>query len=169
MIKYEYELYTYIKGYLAKKNIQLVQNEVSFTYQLKAIDLLAKDSNTYYLIEVKRNNISEKDYYNIKYIMYNNIFAKDTKGILVGNCRNKELMKLIEEDRYVELITIDEIYNTCFESNLKMKSNREYYDECNKYLRNFFCYISNYFFYDLFITNKGLIKITYKLEYNINI
>lgn len=159
-IKYEHELYTYIKGYLENRGIHLLQNEVSFRYQLKDIDLLAK-KNVYYLIEVKRDQIIKKDYYNLKYIIENNNLGEEAEGILIGNCRNKELKSIIENSSRITLITIDEVKKEIYKSNYNPRTRRECYDESKKYFRWIFSRISNRFLSEFLITNDRLVKIVY--------
>lgn len=88
----EAQLYTFIEKYLMNRDIETIENEVKFYRELKDIDLLAKsyDSLTYYLIEVKKEDVSIKDYYNLKYIIENNSIGKTKRGILIGNCDDKK-------------------------------------------------------------------------------
>ena len=84
----EAQLYTFIEKYLINIGIETIENEVKFYKELKDIDLLAKsyDSFTYYLIEVKKEEVSIEDYYNLKYIIENNNIGKRKRGILIGSC-----------------------------------------------------------------------------------
>lgn len=163
----EAQLYSFIEKYLMGRGIEIIQNEVSFRKQLKVLDLLAKkyDSSIYYLIEVKKGEILNEDYYNLKYIIENNNIGRRKLGMLMGDCGNEELRQLIEKDPCVELIEINQILKV---ENMNNNRNINYHKSCynpyKKYFTNLFKYISDDTLYDFSITDDHLIKIKYKID-----
>ncbi len=133
--------------------------------QLKAIDLLAKHENYYYVIEVKYQDIEEDDYWNLDYIIKNNNIGKPMKGILFGgSCNNKEplIYEEIRKNSNIELI----IFNLdIIESSIipKIEHSREYYNKKEKFWRYIFIDLSDIDIKDIKI-NENCIEVSYKLN-----
>lgn len=165
----EAQLYSFIEKYLMGMGIEIIQNEVEFSKQLKKIDLLAKsyDSITYYLIEVKKDEISMDDYYNLKYIIENNNIGKRKKGMLIGNCNNEELKELLKKDYYIELIELKHILKVeNMDNNRNINYHKSCYNPYKKYFANLFKYISDETLDDFSILDDYSIKIKYKIKDN---
>ena len=163
----ESQLYSFIEKYLIDKRIEIIQNEVKFYRRLKTLDLLAKsdDSLTYYLIEVKKDKISIEDYYNLKYIIENNNIGKIKNGILIGNCYDKELKKLLEKDHNIELIEINNILSVKnMGNNRSINHHKNCYNPYKKYFIKLFEHISDDTLFEFSIIDDYLIKIKYKIN-----
>lgn len=138
----EVDWYPYIKRLLEFRGIKILQNEVKFLEQLKTIDLFGEDCNHYYIMEVKRNNTSYEDYYNLDYIIKNNRLDKPIKGILFGKCKESSyLYKKILKNSSMELITFDDKWNNDRNKEMIFKNNikhsKRYFNEKRKYIRYF--------------------------------
>lgn len=161
----EGELYPIIKKYFENEDIQILQNNVKFFNQLKIIDLLAVSPYRYYVVEVKKDKTNKEDFYNLKYIIENNKLDKDILGILIGDCEDKELLKLIKEYGYIKLITIQEILKVKYlKSNIIIRDYREFYDSYNQYYRYLYECISDETLIELLIINNYGIRITYEIS-----
>ncbi|MBU6135195.1 hypothetical protein [Clostridium tertium] len=161
----EAELYPIIKNYFESQGIQILQNDVNFFYQLKTPDLLAVDSTRYYVIEVKKDNVTKEDYYNLKYIIENNKLDREVLGRLIGNCKDIELQETIRKYGYIKLISIQEILKVEFlKSNIIIRNHKEYYDTYNKYYRYLFKCISDETLSELSIINNDRIRIIYNIS-----
>lgn len=167
----EAQLYTFIEKYLINIGIETIENEVKFYKELKDIDLLAKsyDSFTYYLIEVKKEEVSIEDYYNLKYIIENNNIGKRKRGILIGSCEDEKIKELLEKDNNnIELIEIKNILKVeNMGNNRSINHHRECYNPYKKYFMNLFEHISDETLYQFSIKDDHLIKIEFKInDYN---
>ncbi|WP_346880290.1 MULTISPECIES: hypothetical protein [unclassified Clostridium] len=164
-IQKEIILYPHIEKLLNGRGSYILQNEVNFLEQLKAIDLLAKDENYYYVIEVKYQDIEEDDYWNLDYIIKNNNIGKPMKGILFGgSCNNKEplIYEEIRKNSNIELI----IFNLdIIESSIipKIEHSREYYNKKEKFWIYIFIDLSDIDIKDIKI-NGNCIEVSYKLN-----
>ncbi|WP_346874198.1 hypothetical protein [Clostridium sp. UBA5988] len=87
----------------------IIAFEVFFKVCMKSIDILGEDTNFYYIIEVKREVISEDDYNNLVCIMRNNRHDKPFKGILIGTKRNKKVERMCMENGNIECVIIDDV------------------------------------------------------------
>lgn len=138
-IKKEVELYPYIRELLRKKYIKLLQNEINFLEQLKAVDLFGMDKKYYYIIEVKKDFIREDDYYNLIYIINNNSLDKPIKGILIGQCRDLKLYDMISKNNNIELIWIDIKDDIIINESRKIENSNTYLNKYGyRYLRHMF-------------------------------
>ncbi len=163
----EAQLYTFIEKYLMSRGIETIENEVKFYRELKDIDLLAKsyDSLTYYLIEVKKEEVSIEDYYNLKYIIENNSIGKRKRGILIGSCEDEKIKELLEKDNNIELIEIKNVLKVeNMGNNRSINYHKECYNPYKKYFMNLFEHISDETLYEFSIKDDHLIKIEFKIN-----
>lgn len=163
----EAQLYTFIEKYLMNRGIEIIENEVKFYRELKDIDLLAKsyDSFTYYLIEVKKEEVSIEDYYNLKYIIENNNIGKRKRGILIGSCEDEKIKELLEKDNNITLIEIGNILKVeNMGNNRSINHHRECYNPYKKYFMKLFEHISDETLYQFSIKDDHLIKIEFKIN-----
>lgn len=124
-IEKQFRNYIYInqKKYF---NFEIVDFDIYFKHCIKSIDMLGIDENYYYIIEVKRDRITEEDYNNLILIMEKNKYDKPFKGILVGTRRNKKVEKLCSKNENIECKIIDDVIYE------KTASKSKYFYICNK-------------------------------------
>lgn len=126
---YEKELQNYLlkNGYF--ENIKLLGEE--FTILSKQIDIVGKDEECIYLIELKSNYISLSDFHNLKKRL-NDLMAfnhlKKFKGLLLGTRISKKLeQEILNEDNISYKIIDNVIYNP----KLRYKISRKYNYKCD--------------------------------------
>lgn len=126
-IEYEKEFVNYL--YINRDkylNMRILDFEVRFKVCMKSIDMLGEDEEYYYIIEVKREAISEDDYNNLEYIIRNNRYDKPFKGLLIGTKSNKRIERMCKESGNIDFkIISDVVYKKNAKKLEEFKLNRD--------------------------------------------
>lgn len=166
-ISIEYELIDYMVTYRSKYfNFDILATEVKFKYRLKSVDMLGETKFNYIIIEFKREDITEEDFYNIRYIIDNNKYDKPIRGILVGTGIDDKLLEKIRlgDNEDIEILIPDGVKYK--KSNSKEKNKKVYKIKENKrakFLKMLFYNTKGYENIDIkYNDNKQVIK--YKIH-----